>query len=101
MIPTFEADSLNIKVTVQDESTGLPLVMAGITWVAFAQRRGGASITGAVNVVTDGELSVRFTPDTFAAAVYDVQVRGAVGVEVQTLHPPIQVSVDRSLRAPA
>lgn len=95
----FEADSFPVKVNVTDEETGGPLPMSGITWEAWAARNvGGPSIPATVSVIEDGVLMVRFEPDSFAAATYQIQIRGTRGADVQTLQPRLLVSVSRSIR---
>ena len=95
----FEADSFPAKITVTDEATGEPLDMDNITWEAFAQGRAtGDSLPATVTVLGAGELLVRFAPDTFGTNTYQVQVRGTRGDDVQTLQPPLTVTVSRSIR---
>lgn len=95
----YDADSFPAKITVTDEATGEPLAMDNITWEAFAQGRAtGASIPATVTVLGAGELLVRFAPDAFGTNTYEVQVRGTRGDDVQTLQPPLKVTVARSIR---
>lgn len=95
---TFEADSFPVRVLVRDQETGLPLVMSGISWEAWASRNlGGTPIAATVDVVEDGVLLVRFAPNSFSPSEYKIQVRGTRGDDVQTLQPQITVNVSKSL----
>lgn len=101
---TFEADSFPVILSIIDEATGAPLNMDGITWIALAQERGRAGnvVEGQTTVLSAGELLLRFEAEDFKtvsgrAGIYDIQVRGTRGDDVQTLRPTLRVEVGRSI----
>jgi hypothetical protein len=95
----YEADSVPVLWTVTDEATEAPLATAEVSWVGYAQRRGSnVAIPASITVIGPGELLVRFEPETFTPAIYEIQVRGTRGDDVQTLIPPLRVTASRSIQ---
>lgn len=96
---TYEKDSVRIQVNITDERTGEGLSLSGATFVALARRvNGDTDIAATVTVVdeTNGIVSVRWSPETFDAALYDWQLRVTINGEVQTVVDD-RVLVQRSL----
>ena len=87
LLNTYEADSLEIRVSVTADPDDLPLNLAGATVVTVVQRQGGVAFlaTTTIEDAAGGVLLVEFTPDTFEPARYALQVRVTLGACTQTV----------------
>jgi hypothetical protein len=102
ILPTYEADTLSIRIPVTKEGSGQPLDLTGADIKVIAQRSGRPSIQGSVWVEEpeSGVLIASFQPETFTPANYVFQCRITTGGVTQTV-VNTQIRASKSLRVPA